>query len=281
MEYTKVSVKVTPVNEIANDLLMAQMGELGFESFAETEEGFDAFIPSLKFDIQLLNSLELPFKDTTLSFYDELLPDENWNEVWEKNYFQPIIIKNKCIVKSPFHKVDEHYKYEILIEPKMAFGTGHHSTTSLMLQFILETDLKGKEVLDMGCGTGILGILCSQKKSANVLGIDIDEWAYNNANENIQLNGIENMKIEIGGAEMIGNRQFDIILANINRNILLEDIKHYVKALSSDGVLFLSGFYSEDLAVINEECLKNGLKYISAKKDNNWTAASYTPQNLR
>ena len=276
MEYTKISVSVTPLNEVANDLLMAQMGELGFESFSETNKGFEAFIPSKDYSNSLLNKLSLPFDDIQLSFSEEQIPDENWNEVWEKNYFQPIIIANKCIVRSPFHKVEQSYKYEILIEPKMAFGTGHHSTTSLMLQYILESEMKGHNILDMGCGTGILGILCSMKKASTVVGIDIDDWAYNNAIENINLNNISNMSIEIGGAERLHNRKFDTILANINRNILLEDLKYYSASLNKGGTLLLSGFYSEDLEVITQECRENNLKYISQKNDNNWIAAAYT-----
>nr|WP_321452187.1 50S ribosomal protein L11 methyltransferase [uncultured Carboxylicivirga sp.] len=276
MEYTKVAVTVTPINEIANDLLMAQMGEIGFESFNETDYGFDAYIPTKDYSANILQSLEVPFEDTKLSYQDEVMPDINWNEEWEKNYFKPIVISNKCIVRRPFDQVEGDYKYEILIEPKMSFGTGHHSTTSQMLKYILEIDMKGKSILDMGCGTGILGMLCSKRKASSILGIDIDEWAYNNAIENLSLNNIKNMDIEIGGAEIIGDRKFDIVLANINRNILLEDIKHYSKAINEGGSLFLSGFYQEDLDTINQECEKNNLKYISHKNDNNWVAAAYT-----
>nr|WP_321410636.1 50S ribosomal protein L11 methyltransferase [uncultured Carboxylicivirga sp.] len=275
MEYTKVAVTLTPVNEIASDLLMAQMGELGFESFSETEYGFDAFIPSKDYNSSLLKSIHNPLEGIKLSFKDEVMPDINWNEEWEKNYFQPIVIANKCVVRSPFHILEGNYKYEILIEPKMSFGTGHHSTTSQMLQFILETDVKGKSVLDMGCGTGILGMLCSMKKASSIVGIDIDEWAYNNAIENLSLNKIKNMTIEIGGADRLANRSFDIILANINRNILLEDIKYYQASLIKGGQLLLSGFYQEDLDIINQECEKYKLKYISHKNENNWVAASY------
>ncbi len=270
MQYTKVSVNVSPINEIANDLLMAQMGELGFESFSENETGFDAFIPSSNYNAAVLKQLSVPLEGISLSFSSETIADQNWNKVWEENYFQPLEIAKECMVRSPFHKPAEGVKYEILIDPKMAFGTGHHSTTSLMLQHILETDVKKKEVLDMGCGTAILGMLCSMKGCNTVLGIDIDEWAYNNAIENIGINRISNMKIQMGGSELLGKTKFDIILANINRNILLNDLKHYAKVLNEDGKLFLSGFYTEDLAVINEEtekcalffrfqkCLQNG-----------------------
>lgn len=275
MQYTKVSVKLSPTNEIANDLLMAQMGDLGFESFCESTAGFDAFIPSESFKSSLLKQLTLPFDGIKLSYSTEVIADQNWNKVWEENYFQPIKIGNECLVRSPFHEASDDVKYEILIEPKMAFGTGHHSTTSLMLQYILETEVNNKTVLDMGCGTAILGMLCSMKGCKSVLGIDIDEWAYNNAIENTGINRVSNIEIQMGGAELLGDKKFDIILANINRNILLNDIKHYTKALSTDGTLFLSGFYSEDLDVINSETENQGLEYIAHKTDNNWVAATY------
>ncbi len=275
MEYTKVSVTVKPLNEIANDLLMAQMGELGYESFSESDLGFDAYIPSNLYEADKLKTLELPFENTTLGFSSEVIADQNWNKVWEDNFFQPIVIGNECCVRSPFHKIEENTKYEILIEPKMAFGTGHHATTSLMIQHILECKFKNTQVLDMGCGTGILGILCSMRGAESVLGIDIDEWAYNNAYDNIHLNNVNNMTIKIGDAALIEKERFDIILTNINRNILLNDIKNYANSLNTGGQLFLSGFYSEDLDLINEECKKNRLEYISQKMENNWVAAAY------
>lgn len=275
MEYTKVSVQVNPINEVANDLLMAQMGDIGYESFCENNTGFEAYIPSKLFKEDELNTLYLPFDDTSLSFSTEIIPDQNWNKVWEDNFFKPIIIDKECIVKSPAHTIEEHAKYEILIDPKMAFGSGHHDTTALMIKHLLKCNVRNKTILDMGCGTGILGILCAKAGASSVLGIDIDEWAYNNAIDNIRLNGIKSMDAKMGDATLIDQMKFDLILANINRNILLNDIKHYAKSLTSGGQLFLSGFYSEDLNIITEECKRNGLIFISQKIENNWVAAAY------
>ena len=275
MEYTKVNVIITPLNPIASDLLIAQLGDLGFDSFCETEIGFEAYIPSKDYQSEVVNQLELPFDGVQLSFESEVIPDQNWNKVWEENFFQPIVIGQDCVVRSPFHEPVDGIKYDILIDPKMAFGTGHHSTTSLMVQHILEVDVADQRILDMGCGTGILGMLCSMRGCQSVLGIDIDEWAYNNAIENMELNHIENMEIQLGGAELLNEQSFDIVLANINRNILLEDIKHYANVLKPGGLLLLSGFYMEDLEIITKETQKYQLSYLSHKIDNNWVAAAY------
>lgn len=275
MEYTKVNVIITPLNSIANDLLMAQLGDLGFDSFCESETGFEAYIPSKDYQSEVVNQLELPFDGVQLSFETEVIPDQNWNKVWEDNFFQPIVIGQDCVVRSSFHPPVDGIKYDILIDPKMAFGTGHHSTTSLMVQHILETEMTDQRILDMGCGTGILGMLCSMRGCQSVLGIDIDEWAYNNAIENMELNHIENMEIQLGGAELLKDQSFDIVLANINRNILLEDMQNYADVLKPGGLLLLSGFYSEDLEIITKETQKHQLGYLSHKTDNNWVAAAY------
>ncbi|TAJ15725.1 50S ribosomal protein L11 methyltransferase [Marinilabiliaceae bacterium JC017] len=275
MKYIKVAVELSPKNEIASDLIIAQMGDLGFESFAESDNGFDAFIPSSLYNESLLQNIYSPIEGVQVAFKYEEIPDENWNKVWEENYFSPIIIGNEVIIRGPFHDKQEAIKYDILIEPKMSFGTGHHSTTSLMLQFILEQNLEGKTVLDMGCGTGVLGILCSKRQASSITGIDIDEWAYNNAVENITLNNVTNMTIMQGDASLLGQSTYDIILANINRNILLNDIQHYSQVLNTNGLLFLSGFYTEDLPIITEETKKHGFSFLSSKTDNNWVAAAY------
>ncbi len=276
MEYIKVAVEVSPANEIANELLMAQMGDLGFDSFLETEKGFDAFIPAKLFDTVNLDDISCPLSGVHLSYQTEIIADQNWNKVWEENYFKPIIIGDDCVVRSPFHTVKDKYKYEIIIIPKMAFGTGHHETTSLMMKYVMETDFDGLDVLDMGCGTAILGILCSMKKARATTGIDIDEWAYNNAQESLELNNINNMKVLLGGVELLIDQQYDVILANINRNILLHDMHAYAKVLKQGGQIFFSGFYLEDLPKINEEAKKYGLKLISQKTENKWTAVAYS-----
>ena len=276
MEYTKVAVDVNPLNEVANELLMAQMGDMGFDSFAETDKGFDAFIPSKDFDTVNLDDIYCPLDGIKLSFNTETIADQNWNKVWEENYFQPIVIGNECVVRSTFHQVDETYKYEIIINPQMAFGTGHHETTSLMMQFLMESDMQGADVLDMGCGTAILGMFCSMKGANSITGIDIDEWAYNNAIECLSLNNVSNMEILLGGAELLNQQLFDVVLANINRNILLNDMHAYANVLKQGGRIFFSGFYLQDLPLIDEEAKKYGLKRLSQKTENNWTAAAYS-----
>ncbi|MBS2211004.1 50S ribosomal protein L11 methyltransferase [Carboxylicivirga mesophila] len=275
MEYTKVSVLVMPPNEVANELLIAQLGEMGFDSFEENDKGFDAFIPSKDFANANLEELYCPIEGIKWSYSSEVIADQNWNKVWEENFFQPIIIGDDCIIRSSFHQVEHHCQYDIIIDPRMAFGTGHHETTSLMVQHILEADVKRLDVLDMGCGTAILGMLCAMKGATDVIGIDIDEWAYNNALDNLQLNHISNMQIQLGGAELLGDKQYDLILANINRNILLNDMVSYANVLRTNGKIFFSGFYTEDLPAIDAEAVRHGLTMISQKTDNNWTAVAY------
>jgi ribosomal protein L11 methyltransferase len=276
MEYTKVSFKISPNTEPLREILIAELAQFPYDSFEETNDGLNAYIPSLQYKENDIKALSIVANsDISIEFTSEIIPDQNWNEIWEKHFFNPIVIEDKCVVKSPFHSDAPETEYTILIEPKMAFGTGHHETTGLMIKHILELDIKGKTVLDMGCGTGILGILCAQKKAQRVTGIDIEEWAYNNANENIAMNNIDSMEVHCGDASLLGNENYDVILANINRNILLEDISKYVKVLNDNGILLLSGFYNSDIDCINDECSKHNLKKISVKEDNNWIAVAY------
>ncbi|WP_430816023.1 50S ribosomal protein L11 methyltransferase [Carboxylicivirga sp. RSCT41] len=275
MEYTKVQVTVMPVNQIANELLMAQMGEMGFESFEENDKGFNAYIPSNQYDSESVSAIVCPLEGIELSFQSEVIADQNWNDEWEKNFFQPIVIANKCVIRSSFHKIEHNAEHEIIIDPRMSFGTGHHETTGLIVQYILESDVKDLNVLDMGCGTAILGMLCSKKGAAKVTGIDIDEWAYNNALENIKLNNIANMDVLLGGADLLNEQQYDLILANINRNILLNDMDKYAAVLKPGGHILFSGFYSEDVDSIDNIARKHNLELKSQKTDNNWTALAY------
>ena len=275
MNYIKVSYILEPNITEATEILMAQLGELGFESFVETENGFEAYIPEKDFSPETLNDLFLPFDNVRIGYTTETIREQNWNRTWEENYFEPILINNDVLIRGSFHKPRENVRYEIVIDPKMAFGTGHHETTGLMIKHILELDIKGKTVLDMGCGTGILGILCSKLGAGEITGIDIEEWAYNNAIENCDKNSVNNMTVIHGDANSIGNMEYDIILANINRNILLNDIPRYSKALKHDGLLILSGFYETDLRIINETTQKQGLQFISSKSDNKWVASTY------
>jgi ribosomal protein L11 methyltransferase len=279
MEYTKLSCRITPDNEINRELAVAELGDLGFESFTETEEEVEAYIPSKDFSSELMESEQItenPF--FKLSYSIEVIPDQNWNEVWEKNYFQPLLIEEKCLIRAPFHTDYPKAEYEIIIEPKMAFGTGNHETTYLMIAAILKQETEGKTVLDMGCGTGILGILASMKGATSVTAIDIDEWAFNNTIENSEMNGIHNLTAELGDAQLLGNRKFDIIYANIQRNILLQDMEFYAAALNPGGEIIMSGFYSEYLGVICKKAEDFGLQYCDDNLRSNWCAVRFKVQ---
>ncbi|TLX71528.1 50S ribosomal protein L11 methyltransferase [Labilibacter sediminis] len=280
MEYTQVSFTITPNTEIVRDILMAELAQFEYDSFEETEAGLNAYIPTSQYSLSDVKNIYIVNSDEfKIDIQTEVIPDQNWNKTWETHYFQPIVIGEKCVIHSPFHTDIPKAEYDILIEPKMAFGTGHHETTGLMVKHILETDFINKSVLDMGCGTGILGILTSMRGAEKVLGIDIEEWAYNNTINNMKLNHINNMEVLCGDASLLTKEKYDVILANINRNILLEDIKNYAAVLKSGGTLILSGFYQTDLDVIDAECNNNNLSKISIKEQNNWVGVAYTHTN--
>ncbi len=276
MNYIEVDFTCNPNDEIVAAILPSLIGEIGYESFEETEKGVTAYIQEDIFDEgKLKETLEGFPVDAEISYTVKKVEEKNWNEEWEKNYFQPLIIDDRCIIQSTFHKQPAVYEYNILIDPKMAFGTGHHQTTKLIIREILKMDLKGKSVLDMGCGTAVLAILASMRGADPILAIDIDHWAYDNAIENLQLNNTDNIDVKIGGAELLGAQSFDIILANINRNILLNDIHKYVSVLNHGGELYMSGFYVDDIPAIRRECEKYGLEFIHNSTDNNWTAVKF------
>lgn len=276
MTYIEVKFTCTPNDEVVNSILSATIGEIGFESFVEEEYGTIAYIQSEIFDEEklqeTLNSLPI---EAEIIYTFKSIEEQNWNEEWEKNYFQPLIIDDKCIIQSTFHNVPPTYDYNIYIDPKMAFGTGHHQTTELIIREILKGDFKGKSVLDMGTGTAILAILTSMRGADPITAIDIDQWAYDNAVENLNLNHIGNIDVQIGGAELLGDKTFDIILANINRNILLNDIHIYSSVLNQGGYLYMSGFYVEDIPSITHECNKNGLTFCYNTTKENWTAVKF------
>jgi Ribosomal protein L11 methylase len=261
--------------ETINDILASELGEIGFESFSSNEEGLTAYVVASKYDESLLGDCLKNFPITGIVFHysHQLIKDRDWNEEWEKNYFKPIRIENECLIRASFHQHESGFKHTIVIDPKMAFGTGNHATTFLMIGEMLKIDFIDKEVLDMGCGTAVLAILAAMKNASRVVAIDIDEWAYNNALENCRLNNIENIEVALGGAEQISRfGLFDYIFANINRNILLADIHSYVPALKTGGQLFMSGFYKEDIPAIEEECKKYGLALCSFSERDNWVA---------
>jgi len=271
MNYTEVRFFIEPYEEYISDLLAQELGEIGFESFVPTEESLDAYILETAFDESKVVSLltDFPF-EVSIEYKVTQIESKNWNEEWEKNFFEPIVIGNDCVIHSSFHKDVPKAKYDIVIDPKMAFGTGHHETTSLVIGELLKMDLGGKSLLDMGCGTAVLAILAAMRGAKDIVAIDIDTWCTDNSIENIAINKIEGVEVKLGGAELLSGLHFDIVLANINRNILLADMEQYVACLSTGGELYMSGFYKEDIPLIEAEANRNGLKLISFNEKNNW-----------
>jgi len=277
MDYLELKTSLTPNTETNRDIITALLAEIGFEGFAESDSGLNAYITEKLFSQEALDGVfeNLSFYGITAQYELDRIISRNWNEEWEKNYFQPIIIQDKVIIHSSFHKDIPSLPYDIVIDPKMAFGTGHHSTTALMVSFLLEQDLEGKSLLDMGCGTAVLAILAHKKGAKPIMAIDNDEWAYKNSLENIRINQASAIQVELGDATLLGKAHYDFIFANINRNILLNDIPVYAACMSPNASLFMSGFYIEDLDSISEACQKQSLKLIDYKEDNRWTAAQF------
>lgn len=276
MDYRKITIGILPYEEWLRDVLIAQMAEIGFDSFVDLNNGMEAYIPADSYEKEKLNEILLNFSDDfKFELKSELIADRNWNEEWEKNYFKPLVVANECVIRAPFHQEFPKLKYEIVIEPNMAFGTGNHETTSLMLEFILKTDMVNKRVLDMGCGTGILGILASMKGAKSVTAIDIDKWSYGGTVENAEINNIQNIDVKLGDASMLGREKYDIIFANIQRNVLLNDMPTYNKVLHEGGTIIMSGFYKKNLQAIKEKAESLGLKEAGFLEKNNWVAAIY------
>lgn len=261
------------------DELTAYLAEIGFESFVEEGNLLLAYIPSQVFNYEQLDSMIPQNIKANFEFSWQAIPEQNWNAVWEEN-FQPVLIDNRCYIHAPFHSSMPDVEVEIVIEPKMSFGTAHHETTSLMIRYLLDTDIANKSLLDMGCGTGILAILAAKRGAVNIDAIDNDEWAYNNTIENIERNKTPFINVYLGDASLLNAKSADIILANINRNILLNDIPVYERCLHHEGFLFLSGFYLEDLEIISQRCTDSGLLYISHKEENRWIAACFKKAGL-
>ena len=259
--------------EDATDYMAAILGDIGFESFVPDNEGLTAYIQSgLWNESEFNNAIEdFPF-DTTLSAKSVLVEGKDWNEEWEKNYFKPIVVGGKCVVHSTFHTDVPAMEYDIVIDPKMAFGTGHHATTSLVLSELLDMDLIGKTLIDMGTGTGILAIAASMRGAKDVYAIEIDSFAYNNAIENVKLNGCPEIKLFNGDASALRNLNCmaDVFVANINRNVITNDIAQYSESLSSNGTMLLSGFYESDIPIVIESAKACGLSYEGYMTKDNW-----------
>ena len=274
MEYIEVDFKLNELDPW-RDLLAAELGDIGFESFVETEGGLTGYVASNLFDEDQLKSIDsFSNEQLKIQYSVKTIEDQNWNEEWEKN-FDPIIVQNKCVVRATFHQMEQSFDYDIVIDPKMSFGTGHHSTTFLILERLMTFDTKDLRVLDMGCGTGVLAILAKLKGSADTVAIDIDEWAYTNTIENVERNGVSSIDVKMGDVDLIDGQTFDLIIANINKNIILNHLPEYAKALTKDGVLLTSGFYESDLVDVRKVAEANNLKFINHSVNNDWTLGEF------
>ncbi|MEH6765697.1 MAG: 50S ribosomal protein L11 methyltransferase [Aequorivita antarctica] len=271
--YIEYDFKVTPLQP-GTEILIAELGYAGFESFVETEEGVTAYIQKEEWNAAILEDINILDSDEfKIEFTTSEIAQVNWNSEWEKN-FDSIEVDGKCTVRAPFHP-NKNFEYEIVIEPKMSFGTGHHETTFMMLQHILENDFEGKSVLDMGCGTAVLAILAEMRGASKLDAIDIDEWCFENSLENIERNHCKNISVFLGDSTLLSEKKYDVIIANINRNILLNDMEVYRKCLDLGGVLYLSGFYVDDLPIITETCNNLGFTFVENKEKNKWVAAKF------
>lgn len=281
MIYKELIFNIKPSEDYHKDLLINGLSEIGFDTFEEIVQGFKAYIPSDDFDQTLLDETIKLFEGSFVFSYEiNTIPATNWNEVWESN-FRPLIIKDQCHVRATFHDSRPEFPYEIIIDPKMAFGTGHHQTTAMMMEYMLEIDFSGTTVLDMGCGTGILGILASKLGANEVFCIDYDAICFDSSIENTLLNHSENIKSLCGSKEVIPDLSFEIILANINRNILLDQIARYAEVLTPGGKLFLSGFYKDpDLTMLIDVAKANRLNFKGHKIQESWVAAYFVKDFL-
>ncbi len=263
------------ITEEESEIIVALLGQTEFESFEVVENGVKAYIQNSLIDeleIQkIINDLKELF---TFKLEINKIKDVNWNEEWEKDY-EPIFVNDSCVIRAPFHTISPKLEYDVIIESKMAFGTGHHETTFLVSDFLFSMHLKNRSICDAGTGSGVLSIIASKLKAKDIFAYDIDQWSFNNTKENLKINGVNNVRIKKGDVSLIKNMNFDIILANINRNILLKDVPSFSSALNKKGILIVSGFYSQDLPIIMKEFEKQNLKLDTFKKKNNWIIASF------
>lgn len=263
------------LNPDFNEILMAELGQIGYESFVETDEGLSAYITETDFDLAQLQQVVDDYQHLTpITVAYEQLETKNWNEEWERNY-QPIEVAGQIRVRASYHAPDPAFRYDIVIDPKMSFGTGHHETTTLVMEQQLSLDHHDKSVLDVGSGTGILAILAEMLGATQLTAFDIEEWAYLNAVENAGLNGCEHITVFQGTIEDCPAGQYDIVLANINRNILLREIPIYVQFLKPGGTLMVSGFYEFDINDIIQKAAEVDLKLIAQKTLNQWAVLRF------
>ncbi|WP_298782372.1 50S ribosomal protein L11 methyltransferase [uncultured Polaribacter sp.] len=274
--YLEYNFTVSP-KEPATEILIAELGAIGFESFVENENGVTAYIQKEEWNATILEDIFVLNSDEfSIEYNQKEVAQTNWNAEWEKN-FSPIQVNNLVSIRAPFHE-NPNLKYDIIIEPKMSFGTGHHETTHMMIEHLLQLDLENKKVLDMGCGTGILAIFAEMKGAKPIDAIDIDNWCYENSLENVERNNCKNIDVYEGDSSLLINKEYEVIIANINRNILLMDMKVYTNCLAKKGTLLLSGFYEEDIPIIDAEVSKYGLKLETFIQKNNWVALKYNKE---
>jgi ribosomal protein L11 methyltransferase len=271
--YIEYKFTVTP-KEPATEILIAELGNVGFESFVENDKGLIAYIQKENWNEALLEGIFILNSDEfSIAYTQHEVAQTNWNAAWEEN-FEAIEVDNMVSIRAPFHE-NPNLKYAIVIEPKMSFGTGHHETTHMMVQHLLQLELENKKVLDMGCGTGILAIFAEMRGAKPTDAIDIDNWCYLNSIENVARNNCEHISVFEGDSTLLTDKKYDVIIANINRNILLMDMEIYTNCLNEKGVLLLSGFYKEDIPMIDAAVSKYQLKLETTLERNNWVALKY------
>ena len=274
MRYLRCTLELTPA-EPAREIFIAALSDLGFESFEETDSGLKAYIQEPLWDENAFRAMSyLQHPDWEVTWQTEWIEPRNWNAEWEKAY-DPIWVRDLCVVRAPFHEAPEGVRYDIVISPKMSFGTGHHQTTFLMLDYLLDMDLKGKAVLDVGSGTGVLAILGGMKGASSITAVDIDTWAYENCLENTARNGQEGIEVMQGEVSAVRERTYEVVLANINKNVLLSDLGTYAGILEEEGTLLLSGFYRQDLPELQKKASGFGLHFLDSRERDDWTAARF------
>ncbi|MDA0193750.1 MAG: 50S ribosomal protein L11 methyltransferase [Bacteroidetes bacterium] len=253
------------------DILIAELSEKGYDTFLETEDGFNTYKDKLNFNVDIVEDVIAQYSEMcSIQYGMTTIPDKNWNEEWEKN-FEPIVVEGKCLVRAPFHSIKKKYPLEILIDPKMAFGTGHHATTYLMLQEMMKLDFAGKTVIDLGSGTGILAIAAKKLGAGRVTATDINDWSINNSQNNFNINGIQDIELLCGEIkELQIKRKYDLVMANINRNVLLDEIPFYVTIMEKSAIMLLSGFYEVDEYLISEKVSSMGMSVKAMALKNDW-----------
>ena len=279
MQYIEVEITLRQV-EPYRDLLIDALGNEGpYDSFEETSDGLKAYVPQSQYDEVFLQSVLSSLSLVSATYKVSVLPDKNWNEEWERQH-QPVLVEGFCWVHAPFHEIRKDVDYNIMIEPKMSFGTAHHATTYMMLTYLRDLELAGKEVLDMGCGTAVLAILAALRGAKQVDAVDVDEWAYRNAQENVERNSVaDRVRCRLGDASLLGSDCYDVVVANINRNILLADMERYRRSLRLGGTLLLSGFYHADMPALQSRAAELGMRLEEERTRDGWSALQLRVEN--